>query len=269
MPTPVSTTSSHTPRISVELVPRNPEALDGELTVLGEHFPFIDTVNIPDLTRFSLRSHHACALSQRRVRRAIPHLRAVGTNLSDLKPLLNYLDEAELHEVLVVSGDLPADMSQPTYPTTSVQLVRAIKAALPHVTVYAALDPYRHSLMRERDYALEKLEAGADGLFTQPFFDTRLMRVYRELLPDATLYWGVTTITSQRSLQYWQNRNHAVFPAGFEPTLAWSRRFAREALSFAQETGTHLYFMPIKTDLRAFLEGILTPETCQSAVVHV
>jgi methylenetetrahydrofolate reductase (NADPH) len=259
MPVP----NPHTPRISVELVPRSPEALDAELRALTELFPFVDTVNIPDLTRFAFRSHHACEMAQRRVRRAIPHLRAVGTNLKDLKPLLSFLDEAELHEVLVVNGDLPADMSRPTYPTTSVQLVRAIKAALPHVQVYAALDPYRHSLLRERDYALEKLEAGASGLFTQPFFDTRLMQVYRELLPDVNLYWGVTTITSGRSLGYWQNRNHAVFPAHFEPTLAWSRRFAIEALAFAQETGSNLYFMPIKTDLRAFLEGIVTAEVCR------
>ncbi len=256
----------HTPRISVELVPRSAEALDAELAALNAHFPFVDTVNIPDLTRFSFRSHHACKRSQERVRRAIPHLRAVGTNLKDLDPLLTFLDEAELHEVLVVTGDLPADMSQPTYPTTSVQLIRAIKAALPHVTVYAALDPYRHSLVRERDYALEKLEAGASGLFTQPFFDTRLMQVYRDLLPDVNLYWGVTTVTSKRSLGYWQNRNHAVFPAHFEPTLSWSRDFAKEALAFAQETRTNLYFMPIKTELRAFLEGVLTTETCRPVV---
>lgn len=261
------TLNTYTPRISVELVARSPEALTGELNVLLEHFPFVDTVNIPDLTRFPYRSHHACKLSQTRVRRAIPHLRAVGTNLKDLDTLLRFLDEAELHEVLVVQGDLPADMSQPSYPTTSTQLIRAIKTALPHVSVYAALDPYRNSLKRERDYALEKLDAGASGLFTQPFFDTRLMRVYLELLPNVPLYWGVTTITSARSLGYWQNRNQAVFPDGFEPTLAWSRTFAKEALTFAQETRTNLYFMPIKADVRAFLEGILTPEVCHPAVL--
>ena len=68
------------------------------------------------------------------------------------------------------------------------------------------------------------------------------MRVYLELLPDVTIYWGATTVTSRRSLGYWQNRNHVVFPAHFEPTLKWSREFAREALLFAQETGTNLYF---------------------------
>ncbi len=255
-------TAPHTPRISIELVPRSAEALSLELDTLGTHFPSIDTVNIPDLTRFALRSHEACRLSQKRVRRAIPHLRAVGSNLKALTPLLRYLDDAELHEVLVVAGDPPADMGTPSYPTTSVGLIRAIKSALPHVTVYAALDPYRQSLMRERDYALEKLDAGASGLFTQPFFDIRLMQVYAELLRGVTLYWGATTVTSKRSFQYWQNRNHAVFPEDFEPTLAWSRAFATKALTFAQETRTNLYFMPIKDDVRAFLEGILTPEVC-------
>lgn len=251
---------SYTPRVSIELVARSLEGLGAELETVTTRFPFVDTVNIPDLTRFTLRSHHACEAAQKRVRRAIPHLRAVGTNLKDLTPLLTYLDEAELHEVLIVAGDLPADMRFSVYPTTSVQLVRAIKAALPHVAVYAALDPYRQSLVKERDYALEKLDAGASGLFTQPFFDLRLMQVYRELLPDADLYWGVTTVTTQRSLGYWQNRNHAVFPADFEPTLAWSRNFAARALTFARETRSNLYFMPIKSRLEDFLTGVLTPE---------
>lgn len=259
---------SHTPRISIELVPRSVEALGLELDAIRTHFPFVDTVNIPDLTRFSLRSIDACELSQRHVRRAIPHVRAVATNLRALTPLLRYLDDAELHEVLVVAGDPPADMGTPSYPTTSVGLIRAIKSALPHVTVYAALDPYRQSLARERDYAFEKLDAGASGLFTQPFFDTRLMQVYAELLQGVTLYWGATTVTSKRSFGYWQNRNHAVFPAHFEPTLEWSRAFAREALTFAQTTGTNLYFMPIKEDVRAFLEGILTPEACGAVVAQ-
>lgn len=151
-------------------------------------------------------------------------------------------------------------MRYAVYPTSSVQLIRAIKAALPHVTVYAALDPYRQSFVRERDYALEKLEAGASGLFTQPFFDLRLMHVYRELLPGVTLYWGVTTVTTARSLGYWQTRNRAIFPADFAPTLAWSRDFAARALEFARQTRSNLYFMPIKSRLEDFLGGVLTPQ---------
>jgi hypothetical protein len=43
---------------------------------------------------------------------------------------------------------------------------------------------------------------------------------------DVPVYWGITSVTSDRSQRYWLTRNRAVFPAGFEPTLAWHRRFA-------------------------------------------
>lgn len=255
----------YNPRISVELVPRSLSVLDAELDLLCEHFPFIDTVNIVDLSRLEVRSPDACTHAKTRVRSAIPHLRANSFNHHDINRLLQALDENTLHEVLVISGDVPSDMRSEVYRTSSLQLIRAIKGALPHVEVYAALDPYRQSMQHERDYALEKLEAGASALFTQPFFDLRLMEIYSELLPSATIYWGVTTVTSKKSYAYWESRNHAIFPQGFEPTLTWSRDFARKALDFAQKTRSNLYFMPIKTDTLAFLEGIISADTCAEA----
>ena len=123
--------------------------------------------------------------------------------------------------------------------------------------MYAALDPYRQSFVREIAYAKEKLEAGAVGLFSQPFFDLRLLSIYAELLEGADVYWGVTTVTTERSHSYWRSRNKAVFPAGFEPTLKWSRAFAKEAVQFAKSHDQSLYFMPIRTSAKDFLEGIL------------
>ena len=63
-------------RISIELVPRSPAALDASLATLRASFPAIDTVNIPDLVRFPFRSWHACARARQQVPNAIPHLRA-------------------------------------------------------------------------------------------------------------------------------------------------------------------------------------------------
>ena len=162
-----------------------------------------------------------------------------------------------IDEVLVVSGDAPADLSRPVHPTTPLQLIRKLRRELPHVKVYAALDPYRQSFARERDYALQKLEAGAAGLFTQPFFDLRLLEVYADLLPEVEIFWGATTVTNARTLAYWQTRNRAVFPAHFRPTLAWSRAFAREALEFARARGANLYFMPIRSGVAEYLGGLL------------
>lgn len=244
-------------RISVELVPRSAEALQAELESLRLELPGVSTVNIPDLLRFPLRSWQACAQAKRLLPHAIPHVRAIDIDPRKPLPMARLLAEHGIDEVLVVTGDAPADMSRTVFDTTPLQVIRKFREELPGVRVYAALDPYRQGFAAERDYALRKLEAGAAGLFSQPFFDRRLMEVYADLLEGVDVFWGVTTVTGARSLGYWKNRNRAVFPAGFEPTLAWSRRLAREALAFARERNANLYFMPIRSSLSDYLGGLL------------
>jgi methylenetetrahydrofolate reductase (NADPH) len=68
-------------RISIELVPRSPEALDAELRGVRERFPAVDTVNVPDLLRFPLRSWEACSRARRHFATAIPHLRAMDFSI--------------------------------------------------------------------------------------------------------------------------------------------------------------------------------------------
>ncbi len=244
-------------RISVELVPRTPEALQADLETLRLVQPSVTTVNIPDLLRFPLRSWAACAQAKTYLPHAIPHLRALDVDPQKALAVAPFLEKHGIGEVLVVTGDAPADLSRPVYPTSSLHFIRRLKAELPGLKIYAALDPYRQGFLQERDYALQKLEAGASGFFTQPFFDVRLMAVYAELLPPTEIFWGVTTVTNKRTLGYWQTRNKAVFPAHFEPTLQWSRQLAREALQFVRERGDNLYFMPIRADLSEYLWGLL------------
>lgn len=43
-------------RISVELVPRDEDALRQELALLGKFQDKVDVINIPDLLRFPIRS---------------------------------------------------------------------------------------------------------------------------------------------------------------------------------------------------------------------
>jgi methylenetetrahydrofolate reductase (NADPH) len=243
-------------RISVELVPRNEADLRAQLEELRE-FPRVDTVNIPDISRFSLRSWQSCGHVLEHVTHAIPHLRAI-----DVDPARPLKAAAELachgvDEVLVVAGDAPADMSRAVYSTSSLDLIRKLRREQPQLAIFAAFDPYRQGFQAERSYAAQKLEAGAVGLFTQPFFDVRLMEIVAELLDGIEVFWGVTTVTSRRSRLYWQSRNRAIFPADFEPTLEWNRRVARDALAFTELHGGNIYFMPIKANLTDYLGGIL------------
>jgi methylenetetrahydrofolate reductase (NADPH) len=250
------TAGQETCRISVELVPRSRSGLRAELEQVRE-LGTVDTVNIPDLLRFSLRSWQGCGLAQGLVRQAIPHIRAIDIDPKAPLHMAEALDEHGIREVLIIEGDPPADMGHQTYDVTSLEIIRKFRREMPHVTVWAGLDPYRQSFARERDYAEAKLEAGAVGVFTQPFFDLRLMELWAELLPECQVFWGATTVTSEKSLSYWRNRNKAVFPRGFEPTLDWNRRFAGELLAFARQAGGHAYFMPVRESVEAYLGGVL------------
>lgn len=244
-------------KIAIELVPRNREALEHDLLQVKNNFPQIDIINIPDLLKFELRSWDACSQAKTHFSHAIPHLRAIDFDLSQPFPLTETLTEAGFDSVLVIAGDQPQDMSRRVYRTSSTELIRAIKVALPDMKVYAGIDPYRTGIKTELDYVKRKLDAGAEGFFTQPFFDLRLMEIYRDLLAGLEVFWGISPVMSARSKDYWDNLNNAIFPPDFEPTLQWNRDFARQALDFVERTDTNLYFMPIRVDLVKYLEGLL------------
>ena len=249
-------------RVSIELVPRDEASLADQLREVAEAFPFVDTVNLPDILRFPLRSWQGCAQARAVVPHAIPHLRAMDVDLERPLKAAPWIRRHGIDEVLVISGDAPSDMSKAVYGSSPVQVIRKVKRELPGVRVYAALDPYRQALRRERDYVLQKLEAGADGLFTQPFFDLRLLEVVADLMGEVIdarvpVFWGFTSVVGRRSARYWETRNGAVFPRGFEPNLEWSRGLARRALALARERDLDVYFMPIRIGPRAYLEGVL------------
>lgn len=252
-------------RVSVELVPRSEDSIRRELARVAEHLRGVDTVNVPDLMRFPLRSWSACAVARGHVRgpglttyRAIPHVRAADLDPHAPLPMAAALDQADVEEVLVITGDAPTDFSRRTYDVQAVDAIRRLRRDLPHLRIYAGLDPYRHSLVQELEYAERKLEAGAVGFFTQPFFDTALLTAWAGLLPqDVPVWWGATTATTPGAITYWRQRNRVVFPVGFEPTLDWHRDLAGRVLAFARERGQHAYLMPVREDVVDYLAGVV------------
>jgi methylenetetrahydrofolate reductase (NADPH) len=243
--------------ISIELVPRSVESLGADLATLREHFPSIDMVNIPDLLRFDVRSWDACRIARRSMARAIPHVRAMDFPRKAAGRLSELLADRGLDEVLIVRGDPPQDMRRTVHPTSSAELIRALKEVAPNIRVYAALDPYRGSVKDELARVHDKLEAGAVGLFSQPIFDLRFMDLWRDQLPGIEVFWGISPVVSAASRRYWEVKNQAFFPTAFEPTLEWNRAFARKALAWAAEHDQALYFMPIRVPLERYLEGLV------------
>ena len=124
--------------------------------------------------------------------------------------------------------------------------------------VYAAIDQYRQSMRKELNYIDRKEYAGADGFFTQPFFDLRLLEMWHEQLQGKTVFWGISPVTSERSYWYWVTKNQTVFPAHFRAELEWNIDFGRQVLDFARKTNDSVYIMPIRTKVNQYLRGLLS-----------
>ena len=177
-------------RIAVELVPRSEEGLREELKMLKEARLKVDRINIPDLLRCELRSWEGAAIAQEYYP-ALPHIRAMDVDLSRPLAMGPYIKEHQIREVLVIEGDPPQDMTHTVYPTLTTDVIRKVREELPGVRVWAGIDQYRGSMQQELYHIRRKLQAGAVGFFTQPFFDMRFLEMYADMLDGLTVCWGV------------------------------------------------------------------------------
>src|SRR3984957_237215 len=244
-------------RISVELVPKSPEQVLADALVVRAASSAFTALNIPDLTRFALRSWEGCRVTKDIFAASIPHIRAIDLAEEGEHDLCRFFDEHGLTEVLVVRGDPPHDLSRRAYPNTSEDVIRRLKSRLPKLRVYAAFDPYRYGFYQELEGVRRKLDAGADGFFTQPVFDLHLLRVCADLLQGLDVYWGITPVLGEKSRSYWETTNKVVFPREFKPTMAWNKTFAARAISAVRELGGNAYLMPLRVNLKDYLDGIV------------
>jgi methylenetetrahydrofolate reductase (NADPH) len=244
--------------ISIELVPRSHEEIRAQISEIHEQFPVIDTLNIPDLLRFPVRSWEACKYGLQLFQNVIPHLRAIDFNLRERFELTGTFLESKLRSALVITGDKPQDMSKKVFRNSSLELIRVLKKEMPYLKVYSGIDPYRSSLSRELDYIKDKLEAGIDGFFTQPFFDLRLLDIYMEQLEGQCVYWGICPVTSEKSRSYWESKNEAIFPKAFDLSYESNVALAQRILKKAMDNNTNIYFMPIRTEPVRYLRDVLS-----------
>ncbi|MGB0371290.1 MAG: methylenetetrahydrofolate reductase [Opitutales bacterium] len=245
-------------RISIELVPRKLDKLTEESQALSAQFPSLDTVNIPDLKRMSLRSWDACSPLKAFFNSAIPHIRAWDFDIEgEAEALSNAVEPFD--EVLVITGDPDPKNPIERSPDHCLKTISKIRDKFPGKRVFAGLDPYRSGMQDEFKYVKEKIDAGACGLFSQPFFSIDLLRAYRDLLPeDIDIFWGVSPVMSEKSKAYWIDVNRALFPRDFEFSVEGNQRLAREILAEVRKNEDSIYFMPIRMDANEYLGGILS-----------
>lgn len=239
--------------LSIELVPRSREALQAEAEAVASRFDRLTWLNIPDIKRLPLRSHDAALALAGLPLRIIPHLRARDRSVGETVDLCVRLAEAGIRDVLIVTGDPVAD--EPGPHPNALDALRAIAAGGAPVRAWAAFDPYRGDLRAELDYARAKLDAGAHGLFTQPFFDPRYAEICLDQLDGVETFLGISPVTNEKSRKYWERTNRVVFPRDFEPTLEHCARLTARLIRLCEAYGQHAYLMPIRVDAIAYLEA--------------
>ena len=244
-------------RISLELVPRSTESFDEELKTVREQFPCVDTLNIPDILKFDVRIPEACKVAVPYFENVIPHIRAVSVNKKEPFRYKDFFEENNIREILVILGDNPEIISKSEFPCTSIELIEKMKREMPHVKVYAGFDQWRTSFKEEMEYIKQKKDAGADGFFTQPFFDLELMDTYSKVLSDTHVFWGLAPVVRESSKHYWETKNNIRFPIDFTCSMDWNKSFAKKVLNRMQTDNFHVYFCPITVDFIEYLEGIV------------
>ncbi len=244
-------------RISVEFIPHSETDLVRDAATVCSVMPQANAFNIPDLIRFPLRKWHACKFTREMMSDSIPHIRAIDIAPDGESPLVEAIQAAQLTEVLIIRGDPPRDMSHKTYPNSSEEITRRIKRRCPELRVYGGFDPYRHGFRDELAGVRRKVDAGADGFFTQPLFDLHLLEMWSELLRGYEIFWGIAPVVGGRSRAYREITNRVIFPRDFSPTLGWNRSFAGRAVEAIRKLDGNAYFMPVKVDLSAHLSELL------------
>ena len=245
-------------KISFEIVPRTIEAFAEQYRFVESLGDAVSVINVPDIQRFAIRSWQVQPQIDTQRYHFIPHFRAIDFKL-DGGELFRIVEENQLKQLLLVSGDPPEGLQRKFYNTDVVDLIRVLKQRYPELNVFAGFDPHRQGLQDECEYIQRKIDAGVTGFFSQPFFDVRMIEIYAEQLQGCETYIGLSPITTTASMQYWEVKNKVRFPSGFRPDYQWSIDFANQALAIAQQLEVNIYFMPIRIDLQRYFSSLTLP----------
>ncbi len=111
----------------------------------------------------------------------VSHLTCVGSNRDDIHAILNKYCDHGIENILALRGDLPKGQTQWVQPENgfafAADLVAYIKKHFPQIGIGVAGFPEGHpetpNRLKEIDFLKAKVDAGADYIVTQLFFDNR------------------------------------------------------------------------------------------------
>ena len=194
----------------------------------------------------------------------VSHLTCVGSSKDDISRVLNEYQAAGINNILALRGDPPKGGPVKSGDFTyAAELVAFIKKGWPEMNVGVAGFPEGHpatpNRLVEMDYLKEKVDAGADYICTQLFFDNRDFFDFTERCSIAGInvpvIAGIMPVVSRANLQRMAELSSGTrFPAGLLKSvdrtrteeqvervgIHWATQQVMELLA-ADVAGIHLY----------------------------
>ncbi len=139
----------------------------------------------------------------------VAHLTCEGSTEAEVVTILERYNSIGVHNILALKGDVPKENRQGSDFAHAIDLVRFIRSRFPHFGIGVAGFPEGHpatpNRLLEMDYLKAKVDAGADYIVTQLFFDNRDFEDFVERCEIAgvtvPVIAGIMPITSRSGLQ--------------------------------------------------------------------
>jgi methylenetetrahydrofolate reductase (NADPH) len=140
----------------------------------------------------------------------VSHLTCVGTSFGTIKDILDSYYDSGIRNIMALRGDMPKGGAAPaTDFRYAADLVAYIKKSYPDMGTGVAGFPEGHpetpNRLKEIDYLKAKVDAGADYICTQLFFDNRDFYDFRErcLLAgiNIPIIAGIMPVTNRRGME--------------------------------------------------------------------
>jgi len=244
--------------IFLELVPKDIHKLIDQSQWALNSFHDIHGINVPDILQVDNRSYDVCQHLANANVRSIPHIRICDFSMKDLYHLCETLQNANIVNVLLISGDVSPNPFHTIHNHNIIEVIKLLTKTYPDLSIYAAHDPYRQCLKEEFIYSQKKLDAGAKGLFTQPIFDVNLANILLDQCMPCEWFIGVSPVLTERSYNYWIHRNKVVFPSDFNLSVAHNIGIAKNIIQLCKEKNQNNYIMPITCPLSPYLDHIFS-----------
>jgi methylenetetrahydrofolate reductase (NADPH) len=142
----------------------------------------------------------------------VSHLTCVGSRKNEIRRILEKYSQSGVNNILALRGDLPAEQNKLINFKTEFkyanELVVFIKKSFPDICIGVAGFPEGHpdsvNRLKEIEYLKAKVEAGADYIITQLFFDNKDFYDFCERCElagiNVPIIAGLMVITSNRGM---------------------------------------------------------------------